>query len=49
MTAEMSEITTIYARVSSEGDRQSTGRKVTDLESYAVRAGLEVVRVFEET
>ena len=38
----------IYARVSSEGDRQSTDRQVADLQSYAVGVGLEVVRVFTE-
>lgn len=38
----------IYARVSSEGDRQSTSRQVNDLKTYAQNAGLEVVRVFEE-
>lgn len=38
----------IYARVSSEGDRQNTDRQVVDLQAYAVTAGLEVVRVFTE-
>lgn len=38
----------IYARVSSTGDRQSTDRQVADLRAYAVRMGLEVVRVFQE-
>ena len=38
----------IYARVSSEGDRQNTDRQVSDLRSYAVGAGLDVVRVFTE-
>lgn len=38
----------IYARVSSEGDRQNTDRQVVDLEAYASLAGLEVVRVFTE-
>ena len=38
----------IYARVSSEGDRQSTERQVTDLTEYAERSGLEVVEVYEE-
>ena len=38
----------IYARVSSEGDRQSTDRQVVDLKAYAAGAGLDVVRVFEE-
>lgn len=38
----------IYARVSSEGDRQSTSRQVADLTEYAERGGLEVVEVYEE-
>ena len=38
----------IYARVSSEGDRQSTDRQVMDLQSYAASFGLDVVRVFTE-
>ena len=38
----------IYARVSSEGDRQNTDRQVVDLQAYAAVAGLEVVRVFTE-
>ena len=38
----------IYARVSSAGDRQSTERQLADLTAYASRAGLEIVRLFEE-
>lgn len=38
----------IYARVSSEGDRQSTERQVEDLSKYADAAGYEVVKVGEE-
>jgi DNA invertase Pin-like site-specific DNA recombinase len=38
----------IYARVSSTGDRQSTGRQVADLTDYAIYKGMEVVKVFEE-
>lgn len=38
----------IYARVSSEGDRQSTERQVADLTEYAERSGLEVVEVYKE-
>ena len=38
----------IYARVSSEGERQNTDRQVVDLQVYAASAGLEVVRVFTE-
>lgn len=38
----------IYARVSSEGDRQNTGRQVEDLKAFAASAGLQVARVFTE-
>ncbi len=38
----------IYARVSSESDRQSTQCQVDDLTAYAYRNDLEIVRVFEE-
>jgi len=38
----------IYARVSSEGDRQDTARQVADLKRYAGTAGLSVERIFEE-
>lgn len=38
----------IYARVSSEGDRQNTDRQVVDLQAYAAAVGLEVVRIFTE-
>lgn len=44
----MSSKAVIYARVSSEGDRQNTDRQVLDLQSYAGSAGLEVVRIFTE-
>lgn len=38
----------IYARVSSESDRQSTTRQVDDLTAYAYRNDLEIIKVFEE-
>lgn len=38
----------IYARVSSLNERQSTGRQVVDLQNYADRNNIEVVKVFEE-
>lgn len=38
----------IYARVSSLNDRQTTDRQVIDLQNYADRNGIEVVKVFEE-
>lgn len=38
----------IYARVSSLNDRQSTERQVVDLQNYADRNNIEVVKVYEE-
>ena len=38
----------IYARVSSEGNRQSTDRQVRDLQAYANREEYEVCEVYEE-
>ena len=38
----------IYARVSSQGNRQSTARQVADLEALAKQRGYTVLRVFEE-
>lgn len=44
----MNKTATIYARVSSTGDRQDTARQVEDLTAYAQRNELEVVKVFTE-
>ena len=38
----------IYARVSSENDRQDTTRQITDLESYASRENIKIVKIFQE-
>lgn len=38
----------IYARVSSTNDRQSTDRQVIDLNSYAEKNDINVIRTFEE-
>ena len=38
----------IYARVSSTNDRQSTDRQVSDLNSYASKNEINVVKTFEE-
>ena len=38
----------IYARVSSQGDRQSTERQVVDLQKHADNNQISVVKVFEE-
>ena len=39
---------TIYARVSSTGDRQDTARQVEDLTAYAKRNDIELVRTYTE-
>ena len=39
---------TIYARVSSTGDRQSTERQVIDLTDYAKRNSITICKTFEE-
>lgn len=38
----------IYARVSSENDRQDTTRQITDLESYASRENIKIEKIFQE-
>jgi DNA invertase Pin-like site-specific DNA recombinase len=38
----------IYARVSSQGPRQSTDRQVEELKCWAVRNGHNILRIFEE-
>lgn len=38
----------IYARVSSNNDRQDTSRQIKDLENYARSQNIEIVNVYEE-
>lgn len=38
----------IYARVSSENDRQDTKRQITDLQNYAARENIKIEKVFQE-
>ena len=38
----------IYARVSSQNDRQDTARQVADLKRFALLQNMEIVRTFEE-
>ena len=40
--------TVIYARVSSQGDRQNTERQVLDLTRYATGNGYAIQKVYEE-
>ena len=38
----------IYARVSSENDRQDTTRQITDLQNYAARENIRIEKIFQE-
>lgn len=38
----------IYARVSSENDRQDTTRQITDLQFYASRENIKIEKIFQE-
>lgn len=38
----------IYARVSSQNDRQDTGRQIEDLKRYAESQDIEIVNIYEE-
>ena len=38
----------IYARVSSNNDRQDTSRQIKDLENYAKLQNIEIVNIYEE-
>ena len=40
--------TVIYARVSSESDRQDTSRQIEDLKRYANQQNMEIVNIYEE-
>ncbi len=38
----------IYARVSSNNDRQDTTRQIEDLKKYAISKNIEIINIFEE-
>ena len=38
----------IYARVSSESDRQDTSRQIEDLKRYANQQNMKIVNIYEE-
>ena len=38
----------IYARVSSENDRQDTSRQIKDLENYSISQNMKIVKIYEE-
>ena len=38
----------VYARVSSENDRQDTTRQIKDLESFSAKNDMIIVKIYEE-
>ena len=48
MKKEIMKKAVIYARVSSTGDRQDTGRQIKDLENYARSQNIRIVKIYEE-
>ena len=48
MKKEIMKKAVIYARVSSTGDRQDTGRQIKDLENYAKSQNIRIVKIYEE-
>ena len=48
MTTQPTKRAVIYARVSSESDRQDTSRQITDLQKFSEANDMEIVKIFEE-
>ena len=48
MTTQSTKRAVIYARVSSENDRQDTSRQITDLQKFSEANDMEIVKIFEE-
>ena len=48
MTTQPTKRAVIYARVSSENDRQDTSRQITDLQKFSEAQDMEIVRIYEE-
>lgn len=47
-TMEQPKRAVIYARVSSENDRQDTSRQIKDLENYSISQNMKIVKIYEE-
>ena len=47
-TKEQAKRAVIYARVSSENDRQDTSRQIKDLENYSISQNMKIVKIYEE-
>ncbi len=48
MTTQPTKRAVIYARVSSENDRQDTSRQITDLQKFSEANDMEIVKIYEE-
>ena len=48
MTTQPRKRAVIYARVSSENDRQDTSRQITDLQKFSEANDMEIVKIYEE-
>ena len=48
MTTQPTKRAVIYARVSSESDRQDTSRQITDLQKFSEANDMEIVKIYEE-
>ena len=48
MTTQSRKRAVIYARVSSENDRQDTSRQITDLQKFSEANDMEIVKIYEE-
>ena len=48
MTTQPTKRAVIYARVSSENDRQDTTRQITDLKKFSEAQDMEIVKIYEE-
>ena len=48
MMAQPTKRAVIYARVSSENDRQDTSRQITDLQKFSEAQDMKIVKIYEE-
>ena len=48
MTTQPTKRAVIYARVSSENDRQDTSRQITDLQKFSEAQDMTIVKIYEE-
>ena len=48
MTTQPTKRAVIYARVSSESDRQDTSRQITDLQKFSEAQDMKIMKIYEE-